>query len=823
MTLHHPRRLQALVAVAALAALPEGLVRSTDQQVAFQAMLVVQLLGVIVAAIGVAAAFSAIGLALVRLASRPLMKHAATFVAWSFLTTSRGWQPWPLRLGRVLREAVDVGPELQVQWAPVRLIAGPLAVAAAALGAWQCAHRDPTVAWLVARNLVAALGLHALLWTLSGIGRAAWRSAAVLGLVWAAWLAAAVAARHPAVLPYVDPTALLGAGALIGALGLWRPGRELGMAKRLARRGQVAFPLALLLLVGALALRARWGATTPIVALLSVTIAAAVVGLYLLLQGQRKVSVPVFVSVVGVAAGTWALIVVLSVMGGFAADLRAKMLVANAHALVETPGRAKPFAHAAVLAQAVRGVPGVAAVSPQIRGDAILSSSYNVNNFVSIRGIDADLPEVERELGGTLRTGSLALLRNPASLGADRAMIRRPLDLPSDLPPSGDVTPSGGIAPTAASPKPESGDRLLDALRQLPPGPAEAKLPGPLGDRRLAQGDMLLVPSGSAPIRAKATVGEAVPEELGPAVEPAAPPDSLARPPDRPSKGGLLGLFDDPPSPAPENLDVPVPPGVLIGVELARSLQVDLGDKLEIVTPDGDVGPTGMRPRVRTFRVAGTFETGLYEADSKVAYLTLDEAARYFNFAGEANVMELRLDHPEEPDEVVAQVRKTLAQRGAAGLEVIDWRALNRSLFSALAFERLVIFLVLGLIILVAAFAIVSALTMVILQKHDSIAMLRAMGAAASEVRSAFVQMGGVIGVMGTAAGAMLGLGTCGLIEVLGIQLPEAYYVRTLPVRLQPAELGAVILASIGISLLATVFPARSAAKLQPLEGLRHG
>jgi lipoprotein-releasing system permease protein len=272
-----------------------------------------------------------------------------------------------------------------------------------------------------------------------------------------------------------------------------------------------------------------------------------------------------------------------------------------------------------------------------------------------------------------------------------------------------------------------------------------------------------------------------------------------------------------------QSIDIPVPPGLLVGVELARSLQVELGDKVELVTPDGDIGPTGLRPRVRTFRIVGTFETGLYEADSKVAYMTLDDAARYFNLAGEANVLELRLREPENPDAAVAQIRQTLAKQGAGDLEVLDWRQLNRSLFSALAFERLVIFLVLALIILVAAFAIVSALTMVILQKHDSIAMLRAMGSSAAAVRSAFVQMGGVIGLIGTTAGTALGLGTCLLIETLGIQLPEAYYVRTLPVRLLPAEVAVVVLASVGISLLATLFPARSAARLQPLEGLRHG
>jgi lipoprotein-releasing system permease protein len=135
----------------------------------------------------------------------------------------------------------------------------------------------------------------------------------------------------------------------------------------------------------------------------------------------------------------------------------------------------------------------------------------------------------------------------------------------------------------------------------------------------------------------------------------------------------------------------------------------------------------------------------------------------------------------------------------------------------------LVIFLVLGLIILVAAFSIVSALTMVILQKHDSIAMLRAMGATASHIRLAFVQMGAAIGLIGTTAGGLLGVATCTLIEQLGIQLPEAYYVRTLPVDMQIAEISAVVVAAIAVSLVATVFPATSAARLAPLEGLRHG
>ena len=272
-----------------------------------------------------------------------------------------------------------------------------------------------------------------------------------------------------------------------------------------------------------------------------------------------------------------------------------------------------------------------------------------------------------------------------------------------------------------------------------------------------------------------------------------------------------------------KDVDVPVAPGILLGVELARALQVELGDRVEVITPDADIGPTGLRPRVRTFRVAGTFETGLYEADSKVAYIDLVEASRYFNLEGAANVIELRLAHPEEPDDVLAALKKALKVTGApADTELIDWRELNRSLFSALAFERLVIFLVLALIILVASFSIVSALTMVILQKQSGIAMLQAMGADSPTVRSAFVQMGGVIGMIGTTAGLILGLATCLLVDALGIQLPDAYYVRTLPVAISVTEVSAVVAASLLISLVATVFPAKSAARLSPLEGLRH-
>lgn len=832
------RRLQGMVVLALVAAVPEALVRSPDQQLAFQAFLVVQLLGVIVAAIAIAALVSVLGLAIVRLLTLPIAHRTSTFVAWRFLRAPKQVLPWPMRLWRLLRDAVDATPPLALDAAaqrrlaiqPRRLAVGLLLLATVAALPWlqTLAGESPGALWpLAARNAALALALHGLLLLLAGLPGRSLRAGALAVLALALLVGGLLAARHPLVLQRAEPLGLGVALLLVWLVaGLRQPAFEVGLSHRLSKRGLWLVPVAVVMAVAA-----------AIVPAASAWLWPAALGLgggavYLYLQGEAKVSLPVFVSIVGVAAGTWALIVVLSVMGGFAGDLRNKMLVANAHALVEAPGRAHPFGRAAELAHRLRGLPGVAGASPQVRGEAIVSSAFNVNNFVSLRGVDPALDEVQRELGATLVSGSLGLLAEPSGLGLDRALTLRSAAGPTDLP-------AAATASAAQQPQPGAdANAALEALQALPPGPTEPAAPQP----GTAQADpataeprpVYVLPSGQAP-RLDARRPPAATPEPPPVLElpdQAPEPDAPLAAEDTPDLRDLLrgdratdeGLLADP--------DVPIAPGILLGIELARSLQVQLGDKVEVVTPDGDVGPTGLRPRIRTFRVAGLFETGLYEADSKVAYLSLTEASRYFNLAGQANVVELRLTEPKTPDAVLAQIQQLLTaftktaaadDVGARTLEVIDWRQLNRSLFSALAFERLVIFLVLGLIILVAAFSIVSALTMVILQKHDSIAMLRAMGATAADVRAAFVQMGVAIGLIGTTAGGLLGVATCTLILKLGIQLPEAYYVRTLPVDMQVAEISAVILAAIGVSLAATVFPATSAARLAPLEGLRHG
>ncbi len=776
--------------------------RSGDAQVGFQTWLVVQLLGVIVAAIAVAAIFSVVGLGLVRLATLPWRNRASTFVAWSFLRAPRVRAPLPVRAWRFYLQQVDAQREAApATWRHWLEIAVLLLLGAGGAFLWLQAG-DATWPLLFLRNALAWLAFHLVLLASAALPGRILRSAPLtlalaIGLVIACWFA-----RVPAVLQRVEPFALLFGLIAASFIAGVRIGDEVGRAERLQRRGLLVAALALVAVLLALLVRP---AQIP---LLSLALPLALVAGYLVLQGQAKVSIPVFVSIVGVAAGVWALIVVLSVMGGFAHDLRQKMLVANAHALIERPGRVQPLQHIADLGARLRKLPGVAALSPQVRGDAILSSAFNVNNFVAVRGIDPSLPEVQRELGGTLVTGGLTLLQRPTALASDRALGRKAASEPEDMPPAPAVT---------SQPKPAGSDDM-DTLMKLAPGPAEPSPPQPpqppTVDPRL-----LLMPTGGKVRMLGTSQNQPKPELLPePLVIPAGATLDAALAPPMALRGD-----DDTPFLA-TRMDMPVAPGILLGTELARSLQVELGDRVEVVTPDGDIGPTGLRPRVRTFRVAGTFETGLYEADSKVAYVTLAESVRYFNLDGEANVLEVRLDDPEQPDAVLTAIRETLRTSGQPkDIETIDWREMNRSLFSALAFERLVVFLVLTLIILVAGFSIVSALTMVILQKRDGISMLRAMGATAATIRSAFVQMGGAIGLIGTTAGAILGIGTCVLIERLGIQLPEAYYVRTLPVLVQPTEIAAVAFAAVALSLVATVFPATSAARFTPLEGLRHG
>ena len=263
-------------------------------------------------------------------------------------------------------------------------------------------------------------------------------------------------------------------------------------------------------------------------------------------------------------------------------------------------------------------------------------------------------------------------------------------------------------------------------------------------------------------------------------------------------------------------------PGVLLGVELASSLQVDVGSEIQVISPDGDVGPTGLRPKLRSFRVAGLFATGMYEYDQKLAYMAVDDAQRFLNLAGDLNRLEVRVAAAEDTDPVMAAISAWVAEH-APSLEVADWRQRNRSLFSALQLERIVMFIVLGFIILVASLLIVSSLVMVVVEKARDIAVLKALGAANRSIVRTFLMIGAVIGAVGSAAGLTIGGGFVLVMATYGVPLPAEYYINSVPVDFDPIEVGVVAFAAFLICLAATAYPARAAASLSPVEGLRHG
>ncbi len=266
------------------------------------------------------------------------------------------------------------------------------------------------------------------------------------------------------------------------------------------------------------------------------------------------------------------------------------------------------------------------------------------------------------------------------------------------------------------------------------------------------------------------------------------------------------------------SIDEGMRPGILLGEELAASLRVSVGGEVTVVSPRDDAGFLGTQPRARTFRVAGIFNTGMYEFDLKLAYLRLSEAQRFFHMGPDVNRIELRLADVDASGEVLDRVAPLLT---TPTLEALDWKQLNRNLFSALALEKLVMFIVLSFIILVASFNVVGSLIMIIMEKTREIAVLKSMGATSAEIRRIFLVLGGFIGGIGSAAGLSVGLMTCAFIRYVGIALPRQYYIEKLPVHVDPATITLIFLAGILLCLLATLYPASEAAEIDPVEGLR--
>lgn len=269
-------------------------------------------------------------------------------------------------------------------------------------------------------------------------------------------------------------------------------------------------------------------------------------------------------------------------------------------------------------------------------------------------------------------------------------------------------------------------------------------------------------------------------------------------------------------------------PGIAIGKELAGKLAVGPGDRISLISPTGTMTPAGPMPRMTAFSVSGIFELGMYEYDSSIAFVSLGNAQKFFRLGDTATGVEVKLADIDDAERVADDVMRELK----GPYLTRTWKDMNRNLFSALKLEKITMFIILTLIILVAALNIISTLIMVVMEKHKDIAILKSIGASPGGIMKIFMVEGAIIGLIGTFAGAVFGVAVAmnlervvSLVESIfnfKILPPSVYYIDKLPSRVEPATVIIIVAFSLGISFLATLYPSWQAAKMRPVDSLRY-
>jgi len=268
--------------------------------------------------------------------------------------------------------------------------------------------------------------------------------------------------------------------------------------------------------------------------------------------------------------------------------------------------------------------------------------------------------------------------------------------------------------------------------------------------------------------------------------------------------------------------------GVAIGRRLADQLSLRAGDSVTLVAPRGAVTPMGTTPRIKAYKIAAVFEIGMSEYDAAFVFMPLSEAQAYFNRAGDVTAIEVYTDNPDQVD----YIRKLVAEAANRPIFMVDWRQRNATFFNALQVERNVMFLILTIIVIVAAFNITSGLIMLVKDKGRDIGILRTMGVTQGAIMRVFMMTGASVGVVGTLVGFLLALLVCLNIESIRrfvswltnteLFSPELYFLSKLPADLDGGETMAVVVMALALSLLATLYPAWRAARLDPVEALRY-
>ncbi len=472
----------------------------------------------------------------------------------------------------------------------------------------------------------------------------------------------------------------------------------------------------------------------------------------------------------------------------------------------------------------MRDVPGIVGVAPFTINPMMVSHKEKTATGVLVKGVDPALMPTVLDLPNHIKQGgSLEGLRKADSKPPERkhrggiTPVTKPVPLPgSPLVPS--ESADGGVARDDAG-------RNLTLLRAIEDSIREGADASPKDELDGGAGGIHELLDAAALAANEELEQDTLPDPLDGGI----PDDALVGSvvPDGGYKSTLPDPFEDLPedvAPDPCNSAEAVAqlPGIVVGNTLAKNLDVKVGDCMQVTSPTIGYSYSGgvIRPPVaKQFKVIAIFEAGFDQYDSKLVYVDLYEAQRFQDYGDSVTGVEAKVSDIDE----AGAIEKEVARRLASNLySTMDWEDLNHGLFTALRIQKIGMSAVLALIIFVAAFTVIATLIMLVLEKKKEIAVLKAMGASDVAILRIFVYQGGIIGVVGTVVGLLLGLAVCKGLLVYGFPLdPKVYFISTLPVEVRPIEF--IITGSIALTLclIATVIPALYAARLRPADGVR--
>jgi lipoprotein-releasing system permease protein len=520
-----------------------------------------------------------------------------------------------------------------------------------------------------------------------------------------------------------------------------------------------------------------------------VDFALQIAGRYLRARRRAFVSIIGVIAIVGIALGVWALSVTLAITSGFQESFRSKVLGVNAHVLVLKYGW--DFSEYREVMASVRATPGVTGAAPFLINPMMITRGERIAG-VLVKGVDPTLLGQVLDLPTYLVEGSLDGLR------------------PASSQPPGPVDDLPSVRRDATL-----DDYIARARRELEHPLAPSALPDPLTDP-------LLAPAPAAEPAPVAPTPVAPVDRLAPGATP-----DYALPPDDPSASDPLDAFARQVSREAETQGRRPEaqlPGVIIGRTLSHTLSLGLNDQVRIISPltgaDAALVRQGATPRARDFRVVGIFDAGFDEYDSRLVYVDLWQAQRFFDQGDSVTGVEVKVRNIERARAIGRRIERTL---GGGAFHTLDWESLNHNLFTALALQKLALSFVITIIIVIAAFNVIATLVMVVLERKREIAILKAMGAPDSAVLRIFLAQGLAVGAIGTGVGLALGALNCWILTRYPFPLDaQVYLIRYVPVRPSAAEFVLTGAVAMLIAAVASFIPAWWASRLTPVEGLRY-